>query len=209
MITQNNYVPSVVLMEIDDWERTTIEKVKTVAEQARQQLIKLPKSKKVETESRFEKFCQDLISLKETGDFVEHDLKYLQQTVDQLHQDLKRLTESFELELCTEQSNQIKWDTLIYIKEKPTYTECLQPQVNEKNQTILQVTLDCHGHTCPKCNKCCDWKNRVKRGDATCYRAGVGPGHMGYCDCVGHCHCGYNGYNYHPYSDVCCCMENK
>ncbi|CAF1561499.1 unnamed protein product, partial [Didymodactylos carnosus] len=53
-----------------------------------------------------------------------------------------------------------------------------------RNQTVGQMTLDCHGRACPKCNKCCDWKNSVKRGDATCYRYGVGPGHMGYSICV-------------------------
>jgi hypothetical protein len=81
-ITQDNHFPSALLTQIDDWERATIEKVKNTAEQTRQQIIKFPNSKKVETESRFEKFCQDLISLKETGDFVEHDLKHLKQTVD-------------------------------------------------------------------------------------------------------------------------------
>ncbi|CAF0992573.1 unnamed protein product [Adineta steineri] len=79
----------------------------------------------------------------------------------------------------------------------------------DQNQTIGQVILDCHGRACPKCKRCCDWKNGVKRGDATCYRVGLGPGHTGYCDCVGHCCCGYNGYNYHPYTDVCCSAENK
>jgi len=126
--TQEKDIRSPLLVEIDDWQRTTIEKVEKVAEQARRQVLKLLNSKKVNIKSQFENFSQELIQLRETEDFVEYDLKRLEQTVHQLKQELKRLSEPSEIELCMEQSNQIAWDTLIYIKEKPSYTAKQQRQ---------------------------------------------------------------------------------
>jgi hypothetical protein len=87
----------------------------------------------VEIKSHFEKFSQELVQLKETEDFVEHDLKRLQQTVHELNQELKRLTEPPEIELCMEQSNQIVWDTLIYVQEKPSFAAKQQRQQQEVN----------------------------------------------------------------------------
>ncbi|CAF0815890.1 unnamed protein product [Adineta steineri] len=210
-ITQNKDFNIPLLTEIDDWEKMIIEKVKKVAEQVREQVIKLPNEKEMETKFNFEKYRQNLNQLKETGDFVEYDLKYLEQTVYQLNQDLKRLNQSLEFELCKEQSNQIQWDSLIYIKEKPSYTlkQPQQQQVNEQTQVFVssrQVTLDCGGHSCTICNKCCDWNRNVKRAGATCTRNSVGPCYTAYCDCPGSCHCSYNN---HIYSDVCNCAENK
>ncbi|CAF1180524.1 unnamed protein product [Adineta steineri] len=98
-ITQNKNFDSLLLTEIDNWEKTIIDKVKKVAEQVREQFIKLASAKEMETKSKFEKYRQNLNQLKETGDFVEHDLKYLELTVYQLNQDLKRLNQPLEFEL--------------------------------------------------------------------------------------------------------------
>lgn len=138
---QNNHDPSSLLTEIDDWERTTIEKIKNVAEQTRQRAIQLPNSKKLETKSQFEKFCQDLIQLKETGDFVEYDLKHLKEIVHQLNRNLMRLNEPQELELCIEQSDKIQWDTLIYIKEKPDLTVKQRLQEEQVNGEFISRTF--------------------------------------------------------------------
>jgi hypothetical protein len=54
-------------------------------------------SKKVKVKAQFEKFSQKLIQLKETNDFVKHDFKRLEQTVHQLNQDLKQLSQVPEI----------------------------------------------------------------------------------------------------------------
>lgn len=127
---------SPLLAEIDDWQRKTIEKVEKAAKQARQQVIELLNSKKVNIKSRFENFSQELIQLKETEDFVEYDLKRLEQTIHQINQDIKRLSAPPEIELCMEKSNQIAWDTLIYVKEKPSFAAKQQTQQKVNGEFI-------------------------------------------------------------------------
>ncbi len=116
--TQHKYSNSSLLIQIDEWQRVTIEKVEQIAEQARQQVVKLLNSKDMEIKTQFEKFSQELIQLKETENLVERDLERLEQTIYQLNQDLKRLSQTPEIELHTERSNQIVWDSLIYVVEK-------------------------------------------------------------------------------------------
>jgi uncharacterized coiled-coil DUF342 family protein len=120
--TEEKNLDSPLLAEIEDWKRKTVEKVEKVAEQAKKQVIKLLNSKKTEIKSEFEKFSQKLIQLKENEDFIESDLEHLKQTIDQLNQKLKELSKQPEVELCKEQSDQIDWDTLIYIREKELFT---------------------------------------------------------------------------------------
>ncbi len=120
--TKEENFDSPLLVEIEDWQSKTIEKVKRVAEQAKKQVIKLLNSKKTEIKSEFEKFSQELIQLKENEDLLENDLEYLKQTVGELNQKLKELSKQPGIELCKEQSDQIEWDTLIYIREKTSFT---------------------------------------------------------------------------------------
>jgi chromosome segregation ATPase len=120
-ITQQKDFRSPLLTQIDEWETATIRKVKEVAQKARQQVEKLLNGKKLEIKAQFEKFSQELVELKETEDFVENDLKRLEQTIQQLNQDLQKLSEASAIEVRTEQSKQIAWDSLIYVEEKVAY----------------------------------------------------------------------------------------
>ena len=117
--TEEKNFDSALLREIDDWQRQTIEKVNNVAELARQHVVELLNSQKVDVKSQFKSFFQELIQLKETGDFLEHDLEHLEQTVAGLNLELKQLSEPPEIDVCLEYDHPIQWDDLIYIIEQP------------------------------------------------------------------------------------------
>jgi chromosome segregation ATPase len=133
--TQQKNILSPLLLQIDDWQKKMIENVKQAAEQARQHVIRMLNSKQIEINSKFEKFSQELINLKETEDFVEPDLKRLKQTINQLNQDLKHLAQPPEIELHVEESQSVAWDRLIYVVEKTKtnyYTkQRQQPEIGE------------------------------------------------------------------------------
>jgi hypothetical protein len=141
--TEEKNFGSPLLIEIEDWQTKTIEKVKRVAEQAKQQVVKLLNSKKTEIKSEFEKFSEKLIQLKENDDFLEYDLERLKQTVDQLNQKLKELSKQPEIDLCKEQSDQIEWDTLIYIREKTSFA-APQPSPKPIGKFIIRFVFTLH-----------------------------------------------------------------
>jgi hypothetical protein len=132
--TQRNDQRSPLIAKINKWEETTIEKVKHVAAQARQQVVQLLNSKQVKITTEFQTFSQELAHLKETEDFVEHDLTRLKQMVEQFHQDLKQSVQPTNIVLRTEQSDGIDWNRIIYVEEKRAQTENQQrrPQATGK-----------------------------------------------------------------------------
>ncbi|CAF1197708.1 unnamed protein product [Rotaria sp. Silwood1] len=107
-----------LLATIDEWQRTTIEKVKQAAELARQQVSKIMNFKREEITKQFETLSQELKEFRDTKDVVEQDLIRLKQKIRQLNEDLEQVSPSMTMELNMKQSDQIAWDRMIYVEEK-------------------------------------------------------------------------------------------
>ncbi|CAF3449251.1 unnamed protein product [Rotaria sp. Silwood1] len=114
--------------QIDQWQKMMTEKVNLVAEHTRQQVAQLLNSKRVKLSNDFKRFSQELIHLKETENFVEHDLTRLKYIIHQFNHELKQLAKPCTIELHTEQSDRIVWSQLIYVEEKSTYAGIQQRQ---------------------------------------------------------------------------------
>jgi hypothetical protein len=125
---QQKHINNPLFKRIDDWQKVTIEKVKQAADQARQQVTTILNSKHLEITAKFETFSKELVHMKETEEFVHDDLTRLQQMNHQLNQDIKQLSQAPTIVLQTEQSDRVAWDRLIYVEQKYTDAEKLQPQ---------------------------------------------------------------------------------
>ena len=133
---QHNDQCSPLIAQINEWQEITIEKVKQVAEQARQQVTQLLNSKRVKMTTEFQTFSQELAHLKETENFVEHDLTRLKQMIQQFHQDLKQSIQPTTIELHTEQGDGIDWNRLIYVEEKRARAKNQQQQAQATRKLI-------------------------------------------------------------------------
>ncbi len=133
---QLNHQQSPLIEQIDQWETITIKKVKQAAAQAHQQALHLLDSKRMKITTEFKSFSQELGSLKESENYVERDLTRLSQMINQFEQDLKQLAQPTTIELHTEQSDKINWDSFIYVKEKQTFTNYQQPQQQTTGKLI-------------------------------------------------------------------------
>jgi len=122
-VAQHNHQQSPLIQQINEWQDTTIEKVKQVAAKVRQQAVHLLNSKHMKISTDFKDFSQELTRLKENENFVEHDLTRLNQMIGQFKQDLRQLTQPTIIKLHTEQSNEINWDRIIYIEGKQIYID--------------------------------------------------------------------------------------
>jgi hypothetical protein len=124
---QNN-TRSPLITRIDKWEKSTIDNVKQAADRARQQVDQLSNSKRTKITTEFKTFSQELAHLKETENFVEHDLTRLNKMIDNFYQDLQQITQPAMIELHTEESDRIQWNRLIYVEEKSNYTRYQRQQ---------------------------------------------------------------------------------
>lgn len=108
---------SSIINNIDKWEKTTIKKVQDVAALARHQAIQLLNTNRIKVHTEFKNFSQQLATLRESGDFLEHDLDRLNQMINQFKLDIKQSTQPVNIKLHTEQSDRTIWESLIYVEE--------------------------------------------------------------------------------------------
>jgi hypothetical protein len=84
----------------------------------------------------FNRFSQELINLKQTENFVEHDVTRLKYMIHQFNQELKQLTKPLTIVLHTELSDRLVWSRLIYAEEKSTYAGIKQREQQAKGNII-------------------------------------------------------------------------
>ncbi len=132
---QQNPSANGLLSQIDEWQKVITAKVKQAADRARQQVITILDSKRMEITTKFETFSKELVHMKDTEEFVHDDLTRLQQMIQDLNQDLQQLAHSPSVELHTEQSNQVDWNRLIYVEQTTPRAE----NQSQPNQTIGQL----------------------------------------------------------------------
>ena len=121
-IAQTKYACNPLLVQIKEWERNTIDKVKVTAELARQHVKQILNSKRNQISTQFKVLSKELIEMKETEDFVESDLTRLHEKINQLNQDLTSLNQPPTIELHIQKSEKTAWDRLIYVEDKSTDT---------------------------------------------------------------------------------------
>ncbi len=119
---QHNDQEDPLIAQIDQWQKNTIEKVKQVAAQARHQASELLNTKRFKINTEFKNFSQELAHLKESENYVEHDLKRLNQMISRFKQDLTQSAQPTTNVLHTEQSDEINWESLIYVDENRVFT---------------------------------------------------------------------------------------
>ena len=141
---QSNSQQSPIITEINKWETSTIEKVKKVAAQARQQTIQLLNADKIKIDNEFKIFSQELATLQESEDYVEHDLERLKQKINQFKLDVKQSTQPTTIQLHTEQSDQINWGTLIYVEEIRLRTVRNNQQTPRKSYSQMTYFSNMH-----------------------------------------------------------------
>jgi chromosome segregation ATPase len=125
--TKQNDSCNPLIEQINAWEKITMEKVQLAAQHAREQAIQLLNSKCMKITDEFKSFSAKLTDLKETENYVEHDLSRLKQMIHQFQQDLRKLDQPVTIELNTKVSDGIKWNQVIYVQEKPINAERQQP----------------------------------------------------------------------------------
>jgi hypothetical protein len=114
---------TLLLTQIDEWQQTTIEKVKQAAEQARQQVLQIMNLKREEITKQFQTMSQEMKQLRDTKGVVEYDLTRLKQQIDQLDEDLEELFQPSTIELNVKKSDEIEWNHIIYVEERPVHSK--------------------------------------------------------------------------------------
>ncbi|CAF5023722.1 unnamed protein product [Rotaria sp. Silwood1] len=116
-LEKSNYLSLNLFAQIEQWKKTTINKVEKVAEKAHLELIKLIDEKRAEITEQLQLITKEIRSRREEEIFVENDIDQLKQEINKITQKLEKLIQNDKTQSIIVENNQIDWDRLIYIRE--------------------------------------------------------------------------------------------
>ncbi|CAF3248824.1 unnamed protein product [Rotaria sp. Silwood2] len=120
-LEKSNYLSSDLFAQIEQWKKTTIDKVEKAAEKAHHGLTKLIDKKGTEITKQLESVTKEIRSHREEETFVENDIDQLKQKIYEITQKLEKIIQKDKTQSIIIENNQIDWNQLIYIRENCEY----------------------------------------------------------------------------------------
>ena len=125
------------LTEIDAWERETIQRIQKIAKNARNNVNELMMEHMNKIANRFEQTSVQMQQQQKEGVYLETDIERLSNQLDQLKNDIKHANEKIRVDFS--QSNNIQWDTLLYIVEGESLKRITFPPMT---MSTIEVEMD-------------------------------------------------------------------
>jgi hypothetical protein len=104
------------LTEIDKWEREIIQRIQQIAAKARTNINEIMMKHMNEISHRFEQLSLNMQQRQKEGDYLENDIEKIKNELDGLKNDIEQVNAKIRVD--STMSNNIKWNTLIYIGEQ-------------------------------------------------------------------------------------------
>ncbi len=130
------------LIEIDAWEQEIIQRIQKIAANARNNVDELMMKHMNEISDRFEQMSAQMQHQQKEGDYLENDIERIKNQLDQLKNDIKHVNERIRVDSSL--SNNIEWDTLLYIVEEESPNRVMSEPMptkdkvtKEKNKSII------------------------------------------------------------------------
>jgi hypothetical protein len=122
------------LVEIDEWERKIIQRIQQAAANARTNVNELIIKHMNEVSHRFGQISIHMQQQQKEGDYLESDIEKIKNQLDDLKNDIKHM--SGKIQIDSSISNNIEWDTLIYVLEE----ELPSKAISESVQSDAKIT---------------------------------------------------------------------
>ena len=109
-----------LLSQIQQWENRTVEKVRQSARTASDAVQQLFDRKLKNVQDNLQGITIKLQQCRKVANFVEKDLDEIRNSFDRLQKTYDQITQPLTVKVCEERSQQIAWDTLIYVVDEST-----------------------------------------------------------------------------------------
>jgi len=142
--TSSNRKQMPCLVEIDEWEQKIIQRIQQVAANARTNVNELMIKHMNEISDRFEQISVHMQQQQKEGDYLESDIERIKNQLDRLTNDIKHV--SAKIQVDSSISNNIEWDTLIYVLEEELPSKAISEsvqtggKVTEKNKKLSLIS---------------------------------------------------------------------
>ncbi|CAF1309684.1 unnamed protein product [Rotaria sp. Silwood1] len=123
-LEKSNYLSLDLFDQIEQWKKTTINKVKQAAEKAHHELIELIDKQRITTIKQLEPITKEIRCLREEENFAEDDIDRLKQKINEIQNKLQQFTQKGTTKAILVVNNQIDWNQIIYIREQQQQQNC-------------------------------------------------------------------------------------
>ncbi|CAF1367856.1 unnamed protein product, partial [Rotaria sordida] len=120
-LEKSNILPSDLFDQIEQWKKTTIDKVEKAAKRARHQLVELTDKQRSSITKQFEPITKEIRFRREEEDFLEKDIDRLKQKLNEIKQKLQQFTQKDTTKTIIVDNDQIDWNRIIHIREEQKY----------------------------------------------------------------------------------------
>ncbi|CAF1227336.1 unnamed protein product [Didymodactylos carnosus] len=120
---------------IDKWESETIDLVRTVANQIRENLIKIANKRCEFIRTSYDKLTQELNTYREAENYFESDIDLLTKNLNKLTWDIDHFQTRFKIEI---NDNKTDWTKLIQIKDEDDQTKTDNKPINSSSTIVDQ-----------------------------------------------------------------------
>ncbi len=114
--TSKNNKEVVCIVEIDRWERESVQRIQDIARKARTNVNEIMTKNMAEMHRRFEQLSVDIQRRQKEGNYLETDIDSIKSQLEQLRNDIEYVTKKVHLD-CTISEN-TEWDTLISVVDE-------------------------------------------------------------------------------------------
>ncbi|CAF4974338.1 unnamed protein product [Rotaria sp. Silwood1] len=124
-LEKDNYMSLDIFNQIEQWKKTTINKVEKAAEKVQHQLIELIDKQRINVVKQIEPITKEILYRREEENFLENDIDRLRKKIDEIQQILKPFIQKDTNKCMIVDNDQIDWNRLIYIRAEQLYSPVL------------------------------------------------------------------------------------
>ncbi|CAF4008472.1 unnamed protein product [Rotaria sp. Silwood1] len=125
-LEKSNNFSSDLVTQIEEWKKTTINKIEKAAEKAHHELIELIHKQRIKIRKQLETITKEIRCRREEENFLENDIVRLKQNLNEIQETLQQLFRKDTNKAIIVDNDQIDWNRLIYIREEQqTYSNRL------------------------------------------------------------------------------------
>ncbi|CAF0779367.1 unnamed protein product [Rotaria sordida] len=134
-LEKSNYLSLDLFTKIEEWKKTTIDRVEQAAERAHHELIELIDKQRIKIRQQLESITKEIRCHQEEETFIEDDIDRLKQKLNEIQKTLQKFIRKVTNKTIIVDNDQIDWNRLIYIREKQPNLPLLRSAYLSANAT--------------------------------------------------------------------------
>ncbi|CAF1343116.1 unnamed protein product [Rotaria sp. Silwood1] len=115
-LEKSNNVSLDLFGEIEQWKKTTIQKVEQAADRARHELTELIDKQRTEIKKQFETITKEIQTCRNEENFVETDIDRLQMKINEIRESVQQLLETETTKSIIVDHGQIDWNQILCVR---------------------------------------------------------------------------------------------